>query len=107
MATGGFDCRTTDGSDIALSGTIGRVIGSPLVAAHLRLQERTLATTDPAPEIAIGRSWIDEREIRVDLVDAAAMRFEAQLRARTGGRSTASGMLARDGISHPVRCEID
>jgi hypothetical protein len=107
FATGGFDCRATDGSDIMLSGTIGRVITSPLVAAHLRLGGRTLATTDPHPEIRIGRSWIDERELRVDLVDADAMRFEAQLRARIGGRGRGAGTLVRNGVTHPVRCEVE
>ncbi|WP_114954449.1 hypothetical protein [Sphingosinicella terrae] len=107
LATGGFDCRATDGSGIMLSGTIGRVITSPLVAAHLRLGDRTLATTDADPEIRIGRSWIDERELRVDLVDADAMRFEAQLRTRIGGRGRGAGTLVRNGVTHPVRCEVE
>ena len=107
FATGGFDCRTTDGSDILMSGTIGRVIGAPLIAAHLRLGDETLATTDPEPRIAIVRSWIDAREIRVDLADPQAERFEAQLRARTTRRGTATGTLVRGGVTHPVRCELE
>jgi hypothetical protein len=107
FATGGFDCRTTDRSGIMLSGTIGRVIGTPLVAAHLRLGEETYSTTDPEPRIAIARSWIDAREIRVDLVDPQAERFEAELRARImlGGRAT--GTLVRRGVTHPVRCDVE
>jgi hypothetical protein len=106
LATGGFDCRTSDRSDIVLSGTIGRVAGSPLVAAHLRIGERTLSTTDPEPQIAIGRSWIDEREIRVDLVDPQAERFEARLRVRTT-RSGTTGTLVLGDVTHPVRCEVE
>ena len=107
FATGGFDCRTTDGSDIMMSGTIGRVIGSPLIAAHLRIGERTLATSDPEPGISIVRSWIDAREIRVDLVDPQAERFEAQLRARLDSRGRGRGTLVRDGVTHPVQCEVE
>ncbi len=108
LATGGFDCRTTDGSNILMSGTIGRVIGAPLVAAHLRIGDQpTLSTTDPEPRFAIVRSWIDEREIRVDLADPGAERFEAQLRARTTMRGTANGTLVRAGVTHPVRCELE
>ena len=107
FATGGFDCRTTDGSDIMMSGTIGRVIGTPLIAAHLRIHGETIGANDPEPQIAIVRSWIDEREIRVDLADPAAERFAAQLRARIGRASRATGTLVRDGVTHPVRCEID
>ena len=107
FATGGFDCRTTDGSNILMSGTIGRVIGAPLIAAQLRLGDETLATTDPEPRIAIARSWIDTSEIRVDLADPQAERFEAQLRARTTPRGTATGTLVRAGVTHPVRCELE
>ena len=107
FATGGFDCRTTDRSNIVMSGTIGRVIGSPLVAAHLRLGDRALSTTDPEPPLVIARSWIDARELRVDLADPQVERFEAQLRARIGRRGGATGTLVRDGVTHPVRCEIE
>ena len=106
-ATGGFDCRATDRSGVAMSGTIGRVVGAPLVAAHLLLGERRLSTTDAEPQVTIARSWIDEREIRVDLADPNAERFEAQLRARIGARGVATGTLVRDGVTHPVRCEVE
>lgn len=107
FATGGFDCLTTDRSDIMLSGTIGRVVGTPLVAAHLRIGERTLGTTDPEAQVAIARSWIDEREIKVDLIDPQTERFAAQLRARIVRSGRATGTLVRDGVTHPVRCEVE
>ena len=106
-ASGGFTCRTTDGSDIMMTGTIGRVIGAPLVAAHLRLGTETLSTTDAQPRVAIARSWIDTDEIRVDLADPQAERFAAQLRARIGHAGRATGTLVRDGVTHPVRCEVE
>ena len=108
LATGGFDCVTTDGSRIVMSGTIGRVIGSPLIAAHLRIgDEPTLSTTDPDPPFTIVRSWIDAREIRVDLADPGANEFEAQLRVRIMTRRGATGTLMRRGVTHPVRCEVE
>ena len=108
LATGGFDCRTTDGSDILMSGTIGRVIGSPLIAAHLRIANQpTLGTTDPEPRIYILRSWIDARDIWVDLAEATPEEFAAQLRVRIGARGTATGTLLRNRRTHPVRCEVE
>ena len=106
-ATGGFECRTTDRSNISMTGTIGHTIASPLVTAQLRLGQRMLSTTGARPQLAIGRSWIDSREIRVDLVDANAMRFEAQLRARIMTRIGATGTLVRNGRTHPVRCTVE
>ena len=106
-ATGGFSCEATDGSGVGMSGTVGRVVGAPLVGAALHLGEQTLATTDAEARIVIARSWIDEHEIRVDLADPQLERFEARLRARTARDGTASGTLERDGRSHRVRCELE
>lgn len=107
FATGGFDCRTTDGSGIGLSGAVGHVAGSPLVTAHLRLGERMLSTTGQDPQLVIARSWLDAERIWVDLADPGLFGFEAQLRVRVGARSTATGTLARDGVTRPVRCEVE
>ena len=107
LATGGFDCQATDGSDVAMSGAVGRVVGAPLVGATLWLGERGLSTTDPDPQIVIARSWIDEQELRVDLADPQLERFEARLRARTRNDGTAVGTLEREGRSHPVQCELE
>lgn len=107
LATGGFDCDTTDGSRVRMSGTVGRVAGSPLVAAALTVGETMLTTTGAEPRIVIARSWIDEQEIRVDLADPRLERFEARLRARTARDGTASGTLEYDGRRHPVRCLLE
>ncbi|HWT13083.1 MAG TPA: hypothetical protein VN231_10055 [Allosphingosinicella sp.] len=107
LATGGFDCRATDGSGIALSGAVGRVVGNPLVTSHLRLGERTLSTTGAEPALVIARSWLDAERIWVDLADPRLSRFEAQLRVRVGANWTATGNLVRGGRTHPVRCEVE
>lgn len=107
LATGGFDCRTTDGTDIRLTGVVGHTITAPLVGAALHLDGATWSTTDPQPRIAIGRSWIDSRETRVDLVDPNATRFAAQLRVRHTARGTATGTLVRNDVTHPVRCTLE
>ena len=107
LATGGFACEATDGSRVAMGGTVGHVIGAPLIGAWLEVGEQRWATTDPEPEIAIGRSWLDEHEIRVDLVDRQAERFEAQLRVRTSEAGEARGTLVRDGRTYPVRCDLE
>ncbi len=107
LATGGFHCEATDGSGLAISGTIGRVVGSPLVNARLHLGDRILATYDPEPQVAIARAWIDERVIMVDLIDSNAERFEAQLRAWQAPDGEAHGTLIRDDVAHPIRCETE
>lgn len=107
LATGGFDCRTTDGSNIRIAGAVGHVLGAPLVGATLFLGDRALATSDAEPPLVIARSWLDGERIWVDLVDPQMSGFEAQLRVRVGANWTATGTLARDGVTHPVRCEVE
>ena len=107
FATGGFACEATDGSGIAIGGTIGHVVGAPLVGAWLEVGGRRRATTDAPPELSVGRSWIDEREIRVDLVDPNFERFEAQLRVETTDAGEARGTVVLDGVTHPVRCDLE
>ena len=107
LATGGYDCRTTDGSNIGVSGVVGHVVGNPLVGVRLRLGEQMLSTMDEQPQIAVGQSWIDAREIRLDLIDAQAQRYEAQLRIRITTRAGATGTLVRNDRTHPVRCTVE
>src|SRR5687767_757274 len=80
LATGGFECRATDRSGIQVSGVIGHGIASPLVSVRLVEARRALSTTGERPTLAIGQSWIDSREIRLDLVDPQGFRYEARLR---------------------------
>lgn len=107
LATGGFDCESTDGSNIRMIGAVGHVVGAPLVGATLILGERELRTTDAAPQLVIARSWLDSERIWVDLADPQLERFEAQLRVEVGEEWTATGTLVRDGVTHPVRCELE
>ena len=107
FATGGFECRATDRSGISVSGVIGHGIASPLVSVWLVEGRRTLSTAGERPMLAIGQSWIDSREIRLDLVDAQGLRHEAQLRAKWMVRNQGSGTLIRNGRRHPVRCTIE
>ena len=107
FATGGFDCRATDGSGLRVSGVTGHGIVTPLVSAQLMEGRRTFSTHGARPALAIGQSWIDAREIRLDLVDPQAMRFEARLRARIALRNQGAGTLLRGGRTHRVRCTIE
>jgi hypothetical protein len=106
LATGSLECRTTDGSDLSVTGAVGHVVGSPIVTAHLRLGRHTLSTTGAEPTLAIARSWLDESELRLDLADAQVSRFEAELRVRRS-RFGGTGTLVRDGVSRPVRCVFE
>ena len=107
LATGGFECRATDRSGIRMDGVVGHVIAAPLISARLVTPGRILTTAGANPDLAVGRSWLDAREIRIDLVDLQATRFEAQLRVRIMVRNGGVGTLVRAGRAHPVRCTVE
>jgi hypothetical protein len=96
LATSGLQCRPAKGSGPTIDLVVGHGAGPALVAARLDGQPMTVA-----------QSWIDERYLWLDLVDAKATRFEAKLRAvfqpRLRGRPTL-GTLVRGGRTYRVRC---
>jgi hypothetical protein len=106
LASASFECEATDGSGIAIVGNMARAIAAPLNAVILRIGERILSTATNPPQILVAQSWLDSRELKVDLVDPRMERFEAQLRVRIDTEGEARGTLVRNGRSHPVRCEF-
>ena len=107
FATGGFECRTTDRSAIVLGGSFGNALGTPIDAVYLELPGRRLWTADRPHTLFIVRSWLDGEEIRVDLLEQGDDDFAAQLRARFRENRIATGTLLRNGVRHPVRCELE
>ena len=109
FATGGFTCRPISGSGPTLSMGFGHAIAAPVFVAEIREGQRVLtAAGRPTDAILIGQSWIDRRLLWLDLIDAQATRFEAQLRAafqpKLKGRP-AIGTLVRNGRTWRVRCD--
>lgn len=96
FATSGLHCRTQGGSGPTIDLVVGHGAGPALVAARLGGKPMTIA-----------QSWIDQRHLWLDLVDANASRYEAKLRAifqpRLRGRP-ALGTLVRSGRTYKVRC---
>src|SRR5688572_29672389 len=110
FATGGYSCRPVSGAGPSLSVVTGHGVAPIAVAATIRDGRRQLSSAGPNPALAIAQSWIDDQDLRLDLVDRNAMRYEARLKARfvakAGGRQ-ALGTLARNGRIQRVRCEVD
>ncbi len=98
-ATGGYVCRTAGARPVAVSLGFGHVPGSALISTRLVDHGR------PVP-VSSAQWWLDERELRVVLVDPGATRREAIIRARRNGRSY-DGSLWRNGRRSWVRCRED
>ena len=97
-ATTGLVCSTAGNRPIQLTLVIGHAAVPAIASVRL---------TDDSREVPVvtAQSWLDPKEVRLDLVDRNAMRHEARLRAtwRAGSRSY-DGSIWRNGQRRWVRC---
>lgn len=105
LATGGYSCSTQGKDPVRIDIVTGHGVVPAIAQVRLQDGDRSWSTADADPAIVIAQSWIDPREVRLDLVDAKVQRYEARLRVRMMTRLTATGTLERDGIKRAVRCE--
>lgn len=95
-ATGGMVCSTAGALPAHVSLTLGHVVGSPLVGAHLTDLGR------PVP-VKQAQWWLDRSELRLLLVDPQALREEARIKAIRKG-SVYDGTIWRNGARRWIRC---
>lgn len=103
-ATGGYVCTTEGSAPIEVAIVTGHGVAPMIAQVRLTEGERTLSTAGDAPGLAILQSWIDEREIRLDLTDPGVRGYEARVRAETTGALEARGTLERGGKTYRLRC---
>ena len=102
FATSGYSCTTEGDAPISVDIVIGHAAGPAIAQVRLTENGRTLSTADADPQLMIAQSWIDDKEVRIDLVDANAERYEARLRVRNS-----KGTLERGGKTYRVVCDDD
>lgn len=96
-ATAGMFCTTGGAKSLDLSLTISHVVAGPLVSAAL---------IDDGVEVPSEKAqwWLDEKEMRLILIDPNAEREELVLMARRRGDDYV-GTVKRGGKTRAVRCE--
>jgi hypothetical protein len=99
LATGGFVCRTAGTAPIEVAVGFGHVPGSPLILTRLIDSGRQVPMQS-------AQWWLDNREMRLVLIGADAMREELVLRARRNGY-VYDGSIVRSGRTRWVRCRED
>lgn len=95
-ATGGLLCRTAGTKPIEAALVVSHTAVSSVVSARLSDGGRDVP-------VRLAQSWLEPKEVRVDLVDPNAQRHELRLRAKLAGR-TYDGSLWRNAKRYWVRC---
>jgi hypothetical protein len=96
QATGGLLCRTAGPRPIELSLVISHTVVPAVVSARLSDTGRNVP-------VATAQSWLEQSEIRLDLVDPNSIRHEARLQAKKNGRFY-DGRIWRFGRPRWIRC---
>lgn len=104
-ATGGYHCETPDGS-AAISTVIGRAVPQ-MISARLDRDGETSTTQGEGADLSIGQSWLDDRQIMLDLVDPQALTYIARLRVLRSGGPLDYGYVTLGDETFPVTCETD
>ena len=98
-ATGGYVCRTAGARPLTVAVGFGHVPGAPLILTRLTDAGR------PVP-VQSAQWWLDERELRLVLIDPGALREELTMKARRNGH-VYDGSVVRQGNRRWVRCRED
>jgi|GEM_PF-2224215 len=108
QATRGMRCAPVSGSGPVITVSLGAgLAGVQLEDGRTLLSTGAFVQTRRAEVLTVGQSWIDDRYLWLDLLDANAMRYEGRLRAtfnpKLRGRP-AVGTLVRNGRTYRMRC---
>ena len=95
-ATGGMICRTAGSNPVQVALVISHTAVPSVGSARL---------TDNGREVpvSVAQSWLEAKELRVDLTDPQALRHELRLRVQANGRSY-DGSMWRSRERRWVRC---
>ncbi len=106
FATGGLFCQpvSNPGAGPALRLVLSRGDAMAVIQAHLTQDGAAFSTGREGGAPAISQGWIDDRLLKLDIVDANAERRIARLDARRAGEDYV-GTLMLDGRTWRVRCQ--
>ena len=86
-ATGTILCRSADRAGLEIYLVIGHGAGAMIAQARIVDGDEEIATGEAQPNPRIAQSWLDDRELRLDITDWNLEAFVARLRgnSRTSG----------------------
>jgi hypothetical protein len=103
-ATSGYSCSTSGANPILIDIVIGHAVAPLIAQVRLTENERIWSTAGDPPDLSIAQSWIDDKELRLDLTDPNVERYEARLRLRIKSELAATGTLERNDKSYKLSC---
>ena len=95
-ATGGYLCKTADGSELEIAVGFGHVPGAPVISSRLRVAGRTVPTDMP-------QWWLGDGEMRLLMTDRDMLEQVLVMQTVDKGRSF-DGWVEWRGKRRWIRC---
>lgn len=107
LATGGYYCSTTDGSDISVNATVGRTPIPAVVGVVVSIKGKVHNEKDGDPKLLMQQVWFDDERVMFDFVEPESL--EPLLHVRTLYREgqTAKSTITYQTKVHPAECEFE
>lgn len=104
-ATGGFSCGPSGNDAVRIDIVIGHGGVSAIAQVRVREGRKLYSTAGEGEPVLLAQSWLDEKGLKLDLVDGDAMRHIARLSISFVTRSAEPlGTLYLNQRRYPVRC---
>lgn len=108
FATGTIHCRSQLQPDLQIYLVVGRGADAMIAQARLVDGNRELVTDDRPDSPRLGQAWLDQQDLRVDIVDSNHETMIARLLAtRRGPTGRYAGSLRYSGRTYSITCRSE
>jgi hypothetical protein len=107
FASGTIHCSSTERGAPEIYLVVGRGAGAAITGMHLSGPAGQFTTGAGAGSPAVSQSWLDERDLRIEVVDSNAEYHVARLIGRRAGENLYRATLRYRGRTHAMSCAFE
>ncbi len=107
LATGTIHCESTERGAPEIYLVVGRGAAAAISQMHLSGPAGEFTTGANASSPIVGQSWLDERELKVDVVNHNVEYHIARLIGRRAGENLYRATLRYRGRTHAMSCAFE
>ena len=107
LATGSIHCSSTERGAPEIYLSIGRGAGAAIIQMSLSGPAGQFTTGAGPRAPIVAQSWLDERELKIDVIDHNVEYHIARLISRRAGENLYRGTLRYRGRTHAMSCEFE
>lgn len=107
LASGTIHCESAERGAPEIYLVVGRGAGAAITGMHLSGPAGQFTTGAGPNSPAVSQSWLDARELKIEVVDRNAEYHVARLIGRRAGENLYRATLRYRGRNHAMACEFE